>query len=86
MPEIHIDLKDTYAIKLTITVTNGGQIGVNGFPTNIQAAVDVMNAATKAIINFFLEKARNGELDELGSVIDSKVIKPDKRIITVGLN
>ncbi len=79
-----VKLKEAYVVKMTIMVTRNGQISVNGFPKNIHQAADVMDSAKKAIINYFLEKATNGNLDQLGNVTDEKIIMPGKNIIIPG--
>jgi len=74
-----IDPKVT--LKIDIELLDNGQIRVNGFPKNTQQAVNIMNAATGTIINYFIEKAKDGEIDQMGNVIDSKIIKPDNLIV-----
>ena len=68
-------------LRIDIELLDNGQIRVNGFPKNTQQAVNIMNAATGTIINYFIEKAKDGEIDQLGNVIDSKIIKPDNLIV-----
>ena len=79
-----VKLKDGYLIKMTITLTRNGQINVNGFPKNVHQAVQVMTDAQKAIINYFIERATNGELDQIGNVTDGKIVMPDKNIVIPG--
>jgi hypothetical protein len=74
-----IDPKVT--LKITIDILDNDQIRVNGFPKNAQQAINIMSAATGTIVNYFVEKARNGEVDAMGSIIDSNIIKPDNLIV-----
>jgi hypothetical protein len=69
------------SLRIGIEILDSGQIRVNGFPKNTQQAINIMNAATGTIINYFVEKARNGEMDELGNVTDNNIIKPDNLIV-----
>lgn len=69
------------ALNITIEILDNDQIRVNGFPKNLQGAINIMNAATGTIINYFLEKARDGVLDPAGNVIESNIIKPDNLIV-----
>ena len=77
MPEPKIELK------VTIEILENNQIRVNGFPKNTQQAINLMNAATGTIINYFLEKASAGEIDMHGNVIESNIIKPKNNLIVL---
>jgi len=69
------------ALRISIELLDNDQIRVNGFPQNVQQAIQIMNAATGTIINFFIEKAVAGELDQMGNVSSSNIIKPDNLIV-----
>ena len=78
----HLEMTDPkVTIKIDIEVLDNNQIKVNGFPKNAQQAINIMNAATGTIINYFIEKARNGEVDQMGNITDSNIIKPDNLIV-----
>lgn len=81
-----VKLKEEYVIKMTVTITRNGQINVHSFPKNVHQATQIMDDAKKAVINYFLEKAMTGKLDQLGNVTDNKIIVPDKNIILPGGN
>jgi len=68
-------------LKIIIELLDNDQLRVNGFPKNTQQAINIMNAATGTLINYFIEKARDGEVDEMGNVTESNIIKPDNLII-----
>ena len=68
-------------LRIGIEILDNGNIRVNGFPKNTQQAIQIMNAATGTIINYFMEKAVAGELDEMGNVTSSNIIKPDNLIV-----
>ena len=68
-------------LKITIEILDNDQIRVNGFPKNTQQAINLMNAATGTIVNYFVEKARSGDVDEMGNVTESNIIKPDNLIV-----
>ena len=70
------------SLRIGIEILDNGQISVNGFPKNAQQAIQIMNAATGTIINYFIEKAASGNLDERGNVTDENIIKPKGNIIT----
>lgn len=76
-------LKKAFAVKIVITVTNDGQVNVSGFPKNLPQATGIMDMGKNAVVNYFVQKARSGDLDDNGIVTDDKIIKPDKNIIRV---
>lgn len=61
-------------------------MSVAGFPANYHIAIDIMNGASKAVTSHFMAKAANGEIDQLGNIVESKIIKPDKKIIIPNRN
>lgn len=69
------------AMQIIITVTKDGRLSVNGFPNNLQGALQVIHGAHDAITAYFIGKAKAGEMDDKGNVIESKIIKPDRPIL-----
>lgn len=81
-----VNLKDAYAVKILIAITNEGKMSVTGFPLNVHTAQKIMQGATGTVMNYFIEGARAGNMDEAGNVTKSKIIKLNKNIIIPGMN
>ena len=69
------------AMQVTINVTKDGRLNVNGFPTNLQGAQQVLHGASDAITAYFIGQAKAGKLDDQGNVIESKIIPANKPIL-----
>jgi len=69
------------SIEIKITVTPDNQLLVTGFPKNLQVSMDYMAKATQAIVNFFMQKAVDGEIDaEPSRIIKAHMMPPSKLI------
>ena len=69
-------------MQMKITALSDGTIAVNGIPHNPNTALQLIAGATGAITNFFMNKAKEGKLDDKNNLIESKIISPsDKKII-----
>lgn len=64
-----------------IIIMSDGSVNVNGFPTDLHVALAWMNTATRAVINFFIDKAKRGELDSNGKVEEKKILTRDKNLV-----
>ena len=73
--------KPELQMQVTINVMKDGRIGVGGFPTNFMQASQIMHAAHDSVMNYFIEQAKAGKLDDKGTVIESKIIQPKKPIL-----
>ena len=73
--------KSKVKLQITIHLTEDGLVGVGGFPNNLRAAQDIMNAASISVTDYFINQAKAGKLDDKGTVIESKIIQPKKSII-----
>ncbi len=69
------------AMQVTINITKDGKLSVNGFPNNLQGAQQVIHGAHDAIVQYFIGKAKAGEMDDNGNVIESKIVKPDRPLL-----
>ena len=59
-------------MKIIIDIDTKGNTKVSGFPSNYPAAMQMMQGATNAVCNLFIEKARAGLLDETGTIQEPK--------------
>jgi len=66
------ELRLEVAFTVKIVVFRNGDVNVQGFPTDLDAALDIFHTAEKAVVAHFL-KAATGDVPQ--------VIVPEKRII-----
>lgn len=52
-----------------ITAMSNGSVSVAGFPSNLNAAMEIMSAATRAIAAHFITEAKAGNLDDDNTII-----------------
>ena len=71
-------------LEMKIMVKKDNSVVVQGFPNNYMAAVNLLQIAEKNVIEFFVNKALAGKLDPAGSIINNKIITPEKSIILMG--
>lgn len=64
---------------IIIDVFDNGVVQVKGFPMDFSNAISLMYAGTTAVVNYFLSKAREGNLDDRGRV-DERIIVPDLKV------
>lgn len=69
---------NTPVIKVTIDVFSDNRVEVGGFPGNYAAAVDLMQAATRRVMNHFMMLGVEGRLDERLSIKQSDIIQPQR--------
>ena len=67
--------------QIRITFMSNGEVNINGFPNGFELAFSHMTAATHAIMKYFIELAKAGELDKDNNKIENKIRMPDTRII-----
>jgi hypothetical protein len=65
-------------MQVKITAMSDGNVNVNGFPTNLSAAMQILSSATQAIVSHFMSEAKAGNVDEAGTIIPKKIIEPQK--------
>jgi len=67
--------------QIHITAMSDGSTNITGFPTTFAVATKIMRAATDAVINHFFKEAMAGNLDENGTIIPSKIVTPNKKLV-----
>ena len=67
--------------QIRITIMNNGSVNVNGFPTDLREARHWLFMAEEAVMNYFINKAKVGELDENNRLIEKKIITKDKGLV-----
>ncbi len=65
-------------IKFTISRDEEGKThrDVVGFPANHDAAMAMMHEAINIVSRFFMKQAKEGKVDDEGTVTDGKIIVP----------
>jgi len=79
-----MEKKNGAVMQVVIQVTKDGRVGVSGFPKNVIDAMKIMHAATGSVIEFFGNHAKDGKLDKMGTIIESKIIQPKMPVIVPG--
>jgi hypothetical protein len=72
----HTDNQSEPSMQIVVSVKKDGSLDVSGFPKNLVQAMQVIDAARGAIVNYFIEHAKAGHLDDTGTVIESNIIQP----------
>ena len=68
-------------MQMKITLLNNNSLSVRGIPNNLDQALLVLSDATKAVVKHFTKKAREGKLDDMDNLIESKIIQPNQKIL-----
>ena len=71
--------KPVHEIKIQIFADN--RIEVMGFPNNYHAAMDLMNAGLRRVMNHFVFLAKEGKLDDKLNIKKSNIIQNQKPIL-----
>lgn len=61
---------------------NSPRVRLDGIPPNMNQALELVFHAAKSIVFLFVERAKEGKLDETNTIIESKIITPPKDIVT----
>ena len=71
--------------EVTITIMSSGRVNVNGFPKKWDEAKGVLDAGMSVMSRWFINHAKDGNLDDDLRLIESSIILPDeKKIIMPG--
>ena len=70
-------------MQIRINLLSNGDINVQGFPNDHTAASEIFEKALRVVNQYFIELAKQGQLDELNRKKDGILI-PDKRIVMPG--
>ena len=60
---------------------SNGSVSVAGFPPNLNTAMEIMSAATRAIAAHFITEAKAGTLDNDNTIMPPKIISQDKNLV-----
>lgn len=66
----------TPVVQIKITLMSDGAMNVNGFPTELEIALAIMQDAIAAIVKHFVEEAKEGKLDHDNSFMEDKILTP----------
>ena len=65
--------------QIKITALSDGSVNINGFPNSLKTTLDMMTAGTQAVISHFINKAKEGNLDDNNNIIPSKIVALDNK-------
>lgn len=68
-------------MQMRITVLDNKSVVVNGIPANLRTALSILFDANKAVVDHFIGRAKEGELDDKNTIIQNKIIAPSNKII-----
>lgn len=63
---------------ILVHVMSDGQVAVSKFPKNFKIANRIMEEAHRAVNKYFVDKAREGRVDDLGNVDGSGIVVTSK--------
>lgn len=66
--------------EVRIIVYPDNRIEVRGFPTNLIAAMNIMNAGATRVAQHFAIQAKEGNLDDNLNLEQSRIIKPKMQV------
>lgn len=67
--------------QIKITFMDNGNVTVNGFPNSFELALSYMNAGTHAVMKYFIELGKAGQLDGENNKIENKIIVPKSKFV-----
>lgn len=67
--------------QMKITIMNDGSVNVNGFSKDLYMALHWLSRAEVAIIDYFINKAKAGDLDDNNRVIQKKILTKDNSLV-----
>ena len=75
--------KQPFIHQVRINVAGDGKSirNVQGFPTDFNMAMEIMEKAQRMVASHFIDKAKAGELDEFNRIKQSNIIIPKKGLI-----
>lgn len=68
-------------IQMRITVLDNKSVVVNGIPSSLRTALGILFDANKAIVDHFINRAKEGALDDANNIVQSKLITPQNKLI-----
>jgi len=68
---------------ITISIMSDNQVMVKGFPKSLDLCTGILDQGKKAIIDHFIEAAKDGKLNDQNVIDGGKILVPDKRIVGV---
>lgn len=69
-------------IEMKIAVMSDNSVVVSGLPSNLIVALNMLADALKAVASFFLQKAREGDIDKNLTAIASPIVVPNSKLVT----
>ena len=66
-----------------INVFNDGSINVMGFPTRLDAALQVMDMAKNTMVKHFIQQAKENRLNDQNVIDGGNIIVPKKGLLKI---
>lgn len=68
-------------MQMKVTLLSNQTIRVNGIPQNLDTALDILAGATKAVVQHFVLKAKEGKLDDKNKIVQDKIFVPGNKLV-----
>ena len=68
---------------IQIILYSDGIVRPKGFPNEHEAASELMEKGLRAMHKHFIQKAKEGKLNDLNQETEGRILVPDKRILPV---
>jgi len=73
----------TLQTTITIDVYSDGGLIVRNVPMNYHQAMNIMQGATHQVVSFFMNHAKAGEVDPMGTISRNKIIVPSGQVLNM---
>ena len=68
-------------MQMKITLLDNKSVIVNGIPSNLRTALSLLFDANKAVVDHFVGQAKDGNLDEVNTIVQKNIISPINKIL-----
>jgi len=72
---------DKVKFTMHVDVMENGQVGLRNFPLNYHQTENIFAAAHHIMVDYFMSKALEGDMDVMGNVGTAKLIRPTVKMV-----
>lgn len=62
---------------------NSNTVSVNGFPRSLDIATDILDQGKRILVNYFVNAAKSGKLDDKNVIDGGNIFVPDKKLVSL---
>lgn len=73
----------TPVYSVTISFMSDNTVSVNGFPRSLDVATDILDQGKRVLVNYFVNAAKDGKLDDKNVVDGGNILVPDKKLVSL---